>query len=234
MKWPVYPSCQVVKWTMKLHLNFKSHMFFEREHFSALRPSYYQSPTPLPQPPTTPTPPPINKWPEVDFTAQFNIVPNLHSCSQLINKNAHTQFISQYWHFVEHIMGWRFLLAFFTLFALFSILHARTDGSAFITDPGPPNLKSRSLLSEKTIADPPSAPLSDDEERKAIAEAPTEWESRKMGRHHSSEAGGGVIIGGLVTAIFAAVYCYIRVTRRRSAENFTWNVCWLECVNRVD
>ncbi|KAK1422903.1 hypothetical protein QVD17_18192 [Tagetes erecta] len=34
--------------------------------------------------------------------------------------------------------------------------------------------------------------------------------------HHSSVAGGGVIIGGLATVTFAAVYCYIRVTRRRN------------------
>ncbi|MFS8031273.1 hypothetical protein Hanom_Chr17g01543871 [Helianthus anomalus] len=39
--------------------------------------------------------------------------------------------------------------------------------------------------------------------------------------HHSSEsvAGGGVIIGGLVTVTFAAVYCYIRVTRRRDDQH---------------
>ncbi|KAI3502256.1 hypothetical protein L1887_30288 [Cichorium endivia] len=36
--------------------------------------------------------------------------------------------------------------------------------------------------------------------------------------HHSSVAGGGVIIGGLFTVAFAAVYCYIRVTRRRDGE----------------
>lgn len=51
------------------------------------------------------------------------------------------------------------------------------------------------------------------------AEAP---EIRKLGKHdhHSdkSVAGGGVIIGGLVTAIFAAVFCYIRVTRKRNVH----------------
>ncbi|KAI9094247.1 hypothetical protein K1719_026829 [Acacia pycnantha] len=48
-----------------------------------------------------------------------------------------------------------------------------------------------------------------------VAEAPG---YRRLGKHHSSDksvAGGGVIIGGLVTAIFAAVFCYIRVTRKR-------------------
>ena len=46
---------------------------------------------------------------------------------------------------------------------------------------------------------------------------------RRLGKHHSSSdksvAGGGVIIGGLVTAIFAAVFCYIRVTRRKDGDN---------------
>ncbi|KAI3728831.1 hypothetical protein L6452_17475 [Arctium lappa] len=37
--------------------------------------------------------------------------------------------------------------------------------------------------------------------------------------HHSSVAGGGVIIGGLATVTFAAVYCYIRVTRTRDGQN---------------
>lgn len=43
----------------------------------------------------------------------------------------------------------------------------------------------------------------------------------RLGRRHApdkSVAGGGVIIGGLVTAVFAAVYCYIRVTGRRADE----------------
>ncbi|QCD87882.1 hypothetical protein DEO72_LG3g2422 [Vigna unguiculata] len=55
------------------------------------------------------------------------------------------------------------------------------------------------------------------EENKS-AEAP---QIRRLGKHHSTDksvAGGGVIIGGLVTAIFAAVFCYIRVTRRRDTR----------------
>ncbi|PIA32288.1 hypothetical protein AQUCO_04500114v1 [Aquilegia coerulea] len=55
-----------------------------------------------------------------------------------------------------------------------------------------------------------------------IAEGPG---IRKMGNHHhnhsssdESIAGGGVIIGGLVTAIFAAVFCYIRVTRKKNTQ----------------
>ncbi|KAL7086802.1 hypothetical protein ACP275_13G024000 [Erythranthe tilingii] len=127
-------------------------------------------------------------------------------------------------------MGSRFMLAFFTLSSLFFILHARPAK----LEPGPLNLSSRSLV--QSIADPPSekeAPLSAEtagggdggEEKEADqAEAPAELESRKMGGHHSpdkSVAGGGVILGGLVTAIFAAVYCYIRVTRKRSPGSLT-------------
>jgi hypothetical protein len=53
------------------------------------------------------------------------------------------------------------------------------------------------------------------EDHKVSAEAPN---IRRLGEHHSTEksvAGGGVIIGGFVTAIFAAIFCYIRVTRKR-------------------
>ncbi|OVA11634.1 hypothetical protein BVC80_8997g5 [Macleaya cordata] len=77
------------------------------------------------------------------------------------------------------------------------------------------------------LANPPSSTsekssLSDEsktEDQDEVAEAP---EIRRMGKHHhhsstdESIAGGGVIIGGLATAIFAAVFCYIRVTRRRN------------------
>ncbi|KAL8196613.1 hypothetical protein R6Q57_024908 [Mikania cordata] len=40
-------------------------------------------------------------------------------------------------------------------------------------------------------------------------------------KHHHSPgvAGGGVIIGGLATVTFAAVYCYIRVTRKRGDQH---------------
>ncbi|KAJ7981358.1 putative Basic helix-loop-helix DNA-binding superfamily protein [Quillaja saponaria] len=69
------------------------------------------------------------------------------------------------------------------------------------------------------IADQPVpsiAKTSDHEnEESKPAEAP---EIKRMGKHHSTDksvAGGGVIIGGLITAIFAAVFCYIRVTRKR-------------------
>ncbi|KAG8386969.1 hypothetical protein BUALT_Bualt03G0203900 [Buddleja alternifolia] len=130
-------------------------------------------------------------------------------------------------------MGSRFLLAFFTLSALLLTIHARTHGSFSNPQLDPLKPRSRTLLL-KSMADPPAekeaAPsLSpekadhDDEREGAAADAPTtESENRTMERHHSpdrSMAGGGVIIGGLVTAIFAAVYCYIRVTRKRPADS---------------
>ncbi|XP_059664464.1 uncharacterized protein LOC132310296 [Cornus florida] len=77
---------------------------------------------------------------------------------------------------------------------------------------------------DHSIADPPlssgGAESSSEggDEGSSAAEPP---EIRRLGKHHSSDksvAGGGVIIGGLVTAIFAAVYCYIRVTRGKEAE----------------
>ncbi|KAB2613440.1 hypothetical protein D8674_035756 [Pyrus ussuriensis x Pyrus communis] len=64
-------------------------------------------------------------------------------------------------------------------------------------------------------------PSSDSEsmEEGVVAEAPS---LRRLGPAEKSEkkadksvAGGGIIIGGLVTTIFAAVFCYIRVTRKR-------------------
>ncbi|CAK9153078.1 unnamed protein product [Ilex paraguariensis] len=123
----------------------------------------------------------------------------------------------------------RFVLACFILaqILVFRTMAVRSESS----EPYPPKLRVRSFLqSEKMVirtADPPvssggpeaSSSSSEEERASSIAEAP---ENRRMGKHHSSDksvAGGGVIIGGLVTAIFAAVYCYIRVTRRREADN---------------
>ncbi|CAJ1979006.1 unnamed protein product [Sphenostylis stenocarpa] len=71
------------------------------------------------------------------------------------------------------------------------------------------------VVSGATDHEPSSEEKSGESE---LAEAP---QSRRLGKHHSSDksvAGGGVIIGGLVTAIFAAVFCYIRVTRRRDTR----------------
>ncbi|KAF5726427.1 hypothetical protein HS088_TW22G00105 [Tripterygium wilfordii] len=45
---------------------------------------------------------------------------------------------------------------------------------------------------------------------------------RRLGKHHAPDksiAGGEVIIAGFVTAIFAAVFAYIRVTTNRTVTN---------------
>ncbi|KAL6967702.1 hypothetical protein U1Q18_033509 [Sarracenia purpurea var. burkii] len=71
-----------------------------------------------------------------------------------------------------------------------------------------------------TISDPPSSggameSSSEGEDESSMAQA---LEIGRLEKRHSSDksvAGGGVIIGGLSTAIFTVVYCYIQVTRRR-------------------
>ncbi|CAA3007488.1 uncharacterized protein LOC111386977 [Olea europaea subsp. europaea] len=107
----------------------------------------------------------------------------------------------------------RFHLVFLLLLATIFIIHAMDASlSANAEEQNPQKLKlgGRTLFEkqQKHIADPPEI----NERESSEAEAPV--------KHHSSSdksvAGGGVIIGGLVTAIFAAVYCYIRVTRRRT------------------
>nr|GLL34816.1 hypothetical protein DM860_009389 [Ipomoea trifida] len=95
------------------------------------------------------------------------------------------------------------------------VVEAMAAGSADLEAYPRKLMVNRSLLSaqqsrtEGNAADPPVPG------EKGEAGAP---ESVETAEHHHSDksvAGGGVIIGGLVTAIFAAVYCYIRVTRKR-------------------
>ncbi|WCJ37670.1 hypothetical protein M5689_018784 [Euphorbia peplus] len=67
------------------------------------------------------------------------------------------------------------------------------------------------------------AAADNEEEKTRGAEAP---EIRRLGngKHRSSDksvAAGGVIIGGLITAIFAAVFCYIRVTKKTKDAHTT-------------
>ncbi|KAK4286221.1 hypothetical protein QN277_002808 [Acacia crassicarpa] len=102
----------------------------------------------------------------------------------------------------------------FLLAALILVLHAKADESesaGLKTEPGvEPHYET-----DKTS----DHPVSGAAEPSQAAEAP---EIRRLGKHHSTDnsmAGGGVIIGGLVTASFAAVFCYIRVTRRRDAAH---------------
>nr|GMD36900.1 uncharacterized protein LOC109155742 [Ipomoea batatas] len=102
------------------------------------------------------------------------------------------------------------------------LVEAMAAGSADLEAYPRKLMVNRSLLSaqqsrtEGSVADPPIPGGQDSSsEGKGEAGAP---ESVETAEHHHSDksvAGGGVIIGGLVTAIFAAVYCYIRVTRKR-------------------
>ncbi|KAK1324788.1 hypothetical protein QJS10_CPA01g01060 [Acorus calamus] len=55
----------------------------------------------------------------------------------------------------------------------------------------------------------------------AVAEGPATAPEAVRRRHRTSTAGGEVIIGGLATAILATIFCYIRVTRRRSDNGET-------------
>ncbi|CAN1124022.1 hypothetical protein LINPERPRIM_LOCUS3537 [Linum perenne] len=70
----------------------------------------------------------------------------------------------------------------------------------------PPQLSGGERRAETAAAEAPEA-----------AEVAAEKEQRK--KHiDKSVAGGGVILGGLITAVCMAVFCYIRVTRRRDED----------------
>ncbi|KAJ6745150.1 hypothetical protein OIU79_031324 [Salix purpurea] len=99
---------------------------------------------------------------------------------------------------------------FFLIFVGILVLQAMADGKS----------EAQNGVKPKGVEEggkPALSPLQAEKESgEAEAEAPG---IRRLGKHHSpsdkSVAGGGVILGGLVTAIFAAVFCYIRVTRKR-------------------
>uniref|UniRef100_A0A5B7BI76 Transmembrane protein n=1 Tax=Davidia involucrata TaxID=16924 RepID=A0A5B7BI76_DAVIN len=119
------------------------------------------------------------------------------------------------------IMG-RFVLVLLILAEILmvqAVLAVRSDGSEL--NPRKMMMRtgddeSHGPVGSNSIAEPPVS-----EEESSVAEAP-KLEVKRQEKHHSSSdksvAGGGVIIGGLITAVFAAVYCYIRVTRRRDAD----------------
>ncbi|KAK8605782.1 hypothetical protein V6N13_102554 [Hibiscus sabdariffa] len=63
-------------------------------------------------------------------------------------------------------------------------------------------------------ADEPAASPESSSKETREAEAP---EIRRLGKHRASDssaAGGGVIVGGLATVVFVAIFAYIRVTRK--------------------
>ncbi|GMN27095.1 hypothetical protein TIFTF001_047860 [Ficus carica] len=92
-----------------------------------------------------------------------------------------------------------------------------------MADKSEPNRVQVQSVALSRVADQPVSSAeerSESEEESVMPEAEAPAPAiRRLGKHHSdkSVAGGGVIIGGLVTAIFAAVFCYIRVTRKRNS-----------------
>uniref|UniRef100_A0A0E0Q9M6 Uncharacterized protein n=1 Tax=Oryza rufipogon TaxID=4529 RepID=A0A0E0Q9M6_ORYRU len=52
----------------------------------------------------------------------------------------------------------------------------------------------------------------------SFAESPMSSHHRNHSPFDRKFAGGKVILGGLAAAIFAAVFCYIRITRRKKIE----------------
>lgn len=99
---------------------------------------------------------------------------------------------------------------FFLIFIGILVLQSMADKS----DAQHEGVKAKGVEAEEK---PALSPLQEETESRE-AEAP---EIRRLGKHRSSDksvAGGGFIIGGLATATFAAVFCYIRVTRKRHGD----------------
>ncbi|KAI3812192.1 hypothetical protein L1987_16899 [Smallanthus sonchifolius] len=99
----------------------------------------------------------------------------------------------------------------FVLFCFFfaGILISRSTASRPIHVTVKTELESKGLVPDSPSLAPAESPLGSEQDESA---------EQTEKHHHSSDesvAGGGVIIGGLVTVTFAAVYCYIRVTRKR-------------------
>ncbi|MBA0572481.1 hypothetical protein Golob_002821 [Gossypium lobatum] len=94
------------------------------------------------------------------------------------------------------------------------LVHAMAGGS----EAKPPEIKVHKVDDDEPgWVVPREADEPDESPQNVEAEAP---EIRRLGKHHilsstKSVAAGGVIIAGLVTAAFAVVVAYIRVTRTR-------------------
>ncbi|KAJ4982010.1 hypothetical protein NE237_032847 [Protea cynaroides] len=102
-------------------------------------------------------------------------------------------------------------------FLLLCLVLAMAEVLVMSVEQEPMELKNPSkveIRNTNAISEPPVS-------ASASAELAQPPDYRRLGGHHSSDrsmAGGGVIIGGLVTFTFATVFCYIRVTRRRNDE----------------
>lgn len=104
----------------------------------------------------------------------------------------------------------RFLVLCFVLVQIFLI---QSTAIRTLQDSPEPQLENI-----HTIAEPPSSILEDSPSHGEGPVAATATD-RRINKHQSSDksvACGGVILGGLFTALFFAVYSYLRVTRRQS------------------
>ncbi|KAE8698475.1 Xyloglucan endotransglucosylase/hydrolase protein 9 precursor [Hibiscus syriacus] len=112
-------------------------------------------------------------------------------------------------------MGWGKVVLVCLVLVELLLLHATADQESEVKlKPSEVDKKDEAgwVISREANREPAESPADESGE----AEAP---EIRRLGKHHASDmsaAGGGVIIGGIFfTAIFASVFAYIRVTRKR-------------------
>ncbi|KAD4981832.1 hypothetical protein E3N88_18503 [Mikania micrantha] len=93
--------------------------------------------------------------------------------------------------------------------ARFVQLSGRTETASYVSNP-PLSFDADDVHASSSSV--PASALVDDQENDKGGGKEVHTESH----HHSlgkSVAGGGVIIGGLVTTIFAILYCYIKIER---------------------
>ncbi|KAL5731057.1 hypothetical protein ACHQM5_003818 [Ranunculus cassubicifolius] len=116
----------------------------------------------------------------------------------------------------------RLIIICFILFQIFVLLATARE----IKEANAPITLTRIQIDKDIIAESPNASYGESAEIKTETSEPAEGpggeeERSKASHHHPTGefAGGGVILGGLATAFFAAVFCYIRVTRKQDTED---------------
>lgn len=117
----------------------------------------------------------------------------------------------------------RFLLLCIIVLAELTMLVTKTNGSENVDLTAPvavngPYDKAVIGLKDHELVPSPS-PSSGGNDSGGGGGAPAG--NRLLTRRHSSDksaAGGDVILGGFATALVAAIFCYIRVTRRKTVE----------------
>ncbi|XP_038982183.1 uncharacterized protein LOC120110672 [Phoenix dactylifera] len=100
---------------------------------------------------------------------------------------------------------------------LFLLVVADIFATVAMARPSPVVVRADAVeLIGSSAAKPPSSSLSPNDSEVVLAGAPENLQNRKCrSAFDKSIAGGEIILAGLATAIFAAVFCYIRVTRQR-------------------